>query len=160
MVTELGMPFCVVLACDPNANGRALFKEVCSCPTILSGAPVLLNHICASGITSPMMGYLIHSHRYISTELTHRFWDIQAQSSLNFGLSAHSRWLLHSSTQIMTVTPLALTSPSACVLTVGYSAIPQYHSRALSGSCRLIFAILSNTETDCRAFEIKTPPAS
>ena len=129
-VTELGMPFCVILACEPYANGPALFKEVCSCPTILSGTPALLNHIRASGITSPMTGYLIHSHQYISTELTHRFWDVQAQSSLNFGLSVHARWSLHLSTRIITVAPLALTSPSACILTVGYSAIPQYHSRA------------------------------
>ena len=55
-VTELGMPFCVVLACDPYKNGRALFKEVSSCPTILSSAPALLDHIRASGVTSPMTG--------------------------------------------------------------------------------------------------------
>ncbi len=79
MITELGMPFCVVLACDPYANGWALFKKVSSCPTILSSAPALLDHIRVSGVTSPMTGYLIHSHRYIRTEPTHRFWDIQAQ---------------------------------------------------------------------------------
>jgi len=62
-ITELGMPFCVILACDPYVNGRALFKEVSSCPTILSSAPALLDHIRASGVTSPMSGYLIHSHR-------------------------------------------------------------------------------------------------
>jgi hypothetical protein len=55
-VTELCMPFCVVLACDPYKNGRALFKEVSSCPTILSSAPALLDHIRASGVTSHMTG--------------------------------------------------------------------------------------------------------
>jgi hypothetical protein len=78
-ITDLGMPFCVVLACDPYANGRALFKEVSLCPNILSSAPALLDHIRASGVTSPMTGYVIHLHRYTSTEPTHRFWEIQAQ---------------------------------------------------------------------------------
>ena len=43
-IKELGMPFCVVLACDPYSSGR----ELCSCPTILSSAPALLDHIHAS----------------------------------------------------------------------------------------------------------------
>jgi hypothetical protein len=61
MITELGMPFNIVLACDPYANGWALFKEISLCPTILSSAPALLDHIHASGITAPLTGYLIHS---------------------------------------------------------------------------------------------------
>ncbi len=61
-ITDLGMPFCVALACNPYANGRALFKEVSLCLTIFSSAPTLLDHICASGVTSPMTGYVIHLH--------------------------------------------------------------------------------------------------
>ncbi len=77
-ITELGMPFNIVLACDPYANGQALFKEITLCPTILSSAPALLDHIRASSVTAPMTRYLIHLHRYMSMEPTHRFWDIQA----------------------------------------------------------------------------------
>jgi hypothetical protein len=77
-LTELGMPFNILLACDPYANGQALFKEISLCPTILSSALALLDHIRASGVTAPMTGYLIHSHQYTSMEPTHRFWDIQA----------------------------------------------------------------------------------
>jgi hypothetical protein len=77
-ITELGMPFKIVLACNPYANGHALFTEISSCPTILSSMPALLDHICASGNTAPLAGYLIHFHRYTSTEPTHRFWEIQA----------------------------------------------------------------------------------
>jgi hypothetical protein len=47
-ITELGMPFEIMLACNPCANGRALFTEISSCPTILSCVPALLNHIHAS----------------------------------------------------------------------------------------------------------------
>jgi hypothetical protein len=64
---------------QPLREWPGLFKEVSSCPTILPSAPALLDHICASGVTSPLTGYLIHSHKYISTKPTHRFWDIQAQ---------------------------------------------------------------------------------
>jgi hypothetical protein len=34
-ITELGIPFNIVLACDPYANGWALFKEISLCPIIL-----------------------------------------------------------------------------------------------------------------------------
>jgi hypothetical protein len=76
-ITELGMLFNIVTACNPYANGWALFKEISLCPTILSSAPALLDHIRASGITAPLTGYLIHLHRYTSMEPTHRFWEIQ-----------------------------------------------------------------------------------
>jgi hypothetical protein len=78
MITELGMLFKIVPACNPYANGRALFTEISSWSTILSSAPALLNHICASGNTAPLADYLIHSHRYTSMEPTHHFWEIQA----------------------------------------------------------------------------------
>ena len=45
---------------------------------ILSGASALLHHMQSSGITSIISGYLIHSHRYLTTKLTSRFWEIQA----------------------------------------------------------------------------------
>jgi hypothetical protein len=77
MIIELRMPFDIVLACDPYANGCALFTEICLCPTILLSAPTLPDHVHASGNTAPLTGYLIHSHRYTSTKPTHRFWDIQ-----------------------------------------------------------------------------------
>ena len=67
-----------VLACDPYANGRALFCDMCSGSTILSSASALLDHICASGTTALLTGYLIHSHWYTSTEPTHHFWDIHS----------------------------------------------------------------------------------
>jgi hypothetical protein len=162
MITELGMPFCVVLACDPYANGRALFKEVSSCPTILPSAPALLDHILASGVTSPLTGYLIHSHRYISTELTHRFWDTPAQIVTQLRIIR---------TLSMVV---AFVHPDHDCRAVGINFTQHLHSDgwvlsdttisfpsfgdSVPGSCRLIVAIHSNAKTDCRAFQIKTPP--
>jgi hypothetical protein len=69
-IRALGLPFTIVLACDPFANGRTLFQEIGVCPAILSSAPALLDHIRGSGITAPMSGYLIHSHCYTSTKPT------------------------------------------------------------------------------------------
>jgi hypothetical protein len=77
-ITELGMPFKIMLACNPYTICCALFTEISSYPTILCSAPALLNHIRASGNTALLAGYLIHSHRYTSTEPTHCFWEIQA----------------------------------------------------------------------------------
>jgi hypothetical protein len=43
---EHKLPFNVVLACNPFANKWALFKDVCTCPMILSSMPLLrLDHI-------------------------------------------------------------------------------------------------------------------
>jgi len=161
-ITELGMPFCVVLACDPYVNGRALFKEVSSCPTILSSAPALLDHIRASGVTSPMTGYLIHLHRYISTEPTHRFWNIQAQ------IGTQLRIIRALSMVVAFVHP----NHDCCAVGINFTqrlrsdgwvlsdttiSFPSFGD-SVSGSCWLIVAIHFNAETDCRAFEIKTPP--
>jgi hypothetical protein len=44
-ICEMNLPFNVVLACNTFANGRALFQEFIRCPTILSGAPALLDHV-------------------------------------------------------------------------------------------------------------------
>ena len=156
------MPFCVVLACDPYANGRALLKEVSLCPTILSGAPALLDHILAAGVISLMTGYLIHSHRCISTEPTHRFWDMQAQVVTQL-------WIIRALTMVV-----AFVHPDHDCHAIGINFTQHLRSDgwvlsntkilfpsfedSVSGSCWLIVAIHSNAGTDCRAFEIKTPP--
>ena len=75
---DVGLPFRIVLAADPFANGLALLQELTTCPTILSSAPALLDYIRGSGLTSKLMGYLIHSHRYQGSEPTRKFWDLQA----------------------------------------------------------------------------------
>jgi hypothetical protein len=61
-IQKHGLPFCITLDCDPFASGRALFKDMCERPMILSSAPALLDHVRGSGITAPLAGYLIHSH--------------------------------------------------------------------------------------------------
>ncbi len=67
------LPFHIKLACDPYESGRSLFQEFTSCKQIFSSATDLLNHIRASGDTSVIHGYLIHSNRYQTSETTSKF---------------------------------------------------------------------------------------
>jgi hypothetical protein len=57
-----GLPFRVILACDPFVHGPALDCDLSGCKMITDTAPAMLDYICGSGITSKLTGYLIHSH--------------------------------------------------------------------------------------------------
>ena len=86
MIRDRELPFQIFLAAYPFANGCTLLQELTMCPTILSGAPALLDHIRGSGLTSKLTGYLIHSHPYQVSKPTHKFWDLQAHIVTQFGL--------------------------------------------------------------------------
>ncbi len=156
------MPFEIVLSCNPHANGCALFTEISLCPTILSSALALLGHIHASGNTAPLAGYLIHSHQYTSTELTHHFWDIQ----------------VHIVLQLQTICSLSMVMAffhpdhNCCAVTINFTqqlcssgwiitdtpiSFPSFGDLVL-GTCCLIVTVHSNMEENCCAFEICTPP--
>ncbi len=77
-VQSRNLPFQVRLACDPSESGRSLFQEFTSCRLIFNSATDLLNHIRASGDTSVIHGYLIHSPRFQTSDTTTTFWQIQA----------------------------------------------------------------------------------
>jgi hypothetical protein len=75
-IRKHGLPFKVVLACNPFINGCTLFHELSECKLIVNSAQEMLDHIWGSGIISKVAGYIIHSHRCTSTEPTSHFWDI------------------------------------------------------------------------------------
>jgi hypothetical protein len=77
-IKQRTLPFSIILARNPYAHGHALFHKGAKCPTVLPSAGALLDHICASRNTCPINGYLIHSHRYQSSEPTTTFWSLQA----------------------------------------------------------------------------------
>jgi hypothetical protein len=84
----LGLQFAIVLASDKYANSHSLFTELSACTgPILGGCRALLDHIKASGITSKLSGYLVHSRRYNSTKPTSRFWQLQAAIVLQLWLT-------------------------------------------------------------------------
>lgn len=72
------LSFSVHYACDPHASGRSLFAEFGSANNIFSTGHEFLNHIRAAGDTTPLHGYLIHSHRFSSTDPTTKFWQLQS----------------------------------------------------------------------------------
>jgi hypothetical protein len=78
MISKRNLPFDVLLVCDPYAYERALFNKFTGCRCILPSAATLLDHICGSGDQSLLDGYLIHSHRYQTSEPTNVFWSLQA----------------------------------------------------------------------------------
>jgi hypothetical protein len=85
-IQSWNLPFQVQLACNPHESGRSLFQEFTSCCHIFSSATDLLNHIRASGDTSVIHGYLIHSPRFQTSETTTKFWQIQATIILQLHL--------------------------------------------------------------------------
>jgi hypothetical protein len=90
-VEKWNLPFQVVLACDPFEYGCALFHEFVCCPTVLHSATSLLDHIRGSGDQGHIHGYLIHSHRYQSSEPTSIFWGLQASIVQQLQLIRHLR---------------------------------------------------------------------
>ena len=63
-ILNRNLPFAISLACDPYESGRALFQEFAPTAKVFGSGNDLLNHIRASGKTSPLQGYLINSYRF------------------------------------------------------------------------------------------------
>ena len=73
-IQSWNLTFQVWLVCNPHESGRSLFQEFTSCCHIFSSATDLLNHICVSGDTSVIHGYLIHSSQFQTSKTTTTFW--------------------------------------------------------------------------------------
>jgi hypothetical protein len=66
------------MACNPYKLGRSLFQDFTSCRQIFGTANNMLNHIRASGETSVVHGYMIHSPCFQNSNTTTKFWQVQA----------------------------------------------------------------------------------
>jgi hypothetical protein len=77
-ISSCNLPFHVTLACDQYEYGRALFCEFATSATVLASSADLLHHICASGKTAQIHGYLTHSLLFNDSKRTSKFWQIQA----------------------------------------------------------------------------------
>ena len=160
-IHDRGLPFRIVLAADPFSNGRALFQELTTCPTILSGASALLDHIRGSGLTSKLTGYLIHSHRYQGSEPTRKFWDLQAHIVTQFrlirSLSVFAAFVHPDhdgrAVSVGLVTKLQADGWVISDTNISYAS----YGDSVSGTCRLIVGVHSNTERNCAKLEFKRP---
>ncbi len=65
-------------ACGQYKSGRALFCEFPSCNRIFISGNKMLDYIGASGDTSQIHGYLIHSSWFMDCDATSTFWQLQS----------------------------------------------------------------------------------
>jgi hypothetical protein len=63
-ISSRNLPFQIAIACNPYESGRALFQEFATGACVFGSGNDLLNHIWASGETSPIHGYLINSYEF------------------------------------------------------------------------------------------------
>ena len=161
-ISEKGMPFRIVLACNPYSNGRALFRSMTPCTHNFDGASALLDHVRSSGINSKLTGYLIHSHQYSGLDTTSHFWDLRSQ------IVAQLRIICALSIVVACVHPdhdnRAVSNSFAKKLTAdGWLVTEQQisfpnYGDSVVGVCRLIVAVHSNSAPDCSLFELCPPP--
>jgi hypothetical protein len=77
-IQSWNLPFCISISCNPYEVGCSLFQEFTSCHHIFSSANDMLHYIRASGDTSVIHGYLIHSPHFQTSKKTTTFWKLQA----------------------------------------------------------------------------------
>jgi hypothetical protein len=161
-ILKHGLPFCITLGCNPFASGRALFKEVCECPTILSSAPALPDHVCGSGITAPLAGYLIHSHRYSGTDPASKFWEVQANIVLQLhlirNLSIVVAWVHPDHDGRSFSTFLTKLKASGWIATDSLLRFGAFNDTITVTHC-LVMAIHSNVEERCKPLKLRIPPS-
>jgi hypothetical protein len=76
-IQSRNLPFRICLACNPYESGRSLFHEFAASAKVFNSGNDLLNHICGSGDTSVIHGYLINSYRFQTSKVTTSFWKLQ-----------------------------------------------------------------------------------
>jgi hypothetical protein len=162
-IWSLRLPFNITLSADPFVNGRSLFTGFSTTPSpILSGASALLHHVRSSGITSILLGYLIHSHRYLTTEPTSRFWEIQALIVMQLRLTRSLSIIMafmhpeHDS-RAVTLNFVNWLRKDGWIIT-DTSIMYSNFGDSVSGGCRFIVAIHHNTEASCPPFKVVAPP--
>jgi hypothetical protein len=126
------------------------------CPTILSGASALLDHVCSSGLKSKLTGYIVHSHRYQGSKPTQKFWDIQAHNVKSLSIFMA---FVHPDHDGCTVscgffTKLCNNSWLISDAQIVYTA----YRDPVAGSCHLIVGVHSNAEQNCTSLKFKTLP--
>ena len=77
-ITSNSLPFDILIAADPDASGRALFKDVGHVPIVLESCHDLLSHISSIKTDYVLDGYIIHFPRTIKHDSHLTFWRLQA----------------------------------------------------------------------------------
>ena len=72
------LPFDILIAADPDASGRALFKDVGHVPIVLESCHDLLSLISSRKTNYVLDRYIIHFPRTIKHDSHLTFWRLQA----------------------------------------------------------------------------------
>jgi hypothetical protein len=159
----LGLPFAIVLAFDEYAHSRSLFTELSTCTgPILGGRRALLDHIKASGITSKLSRYLVHSRHYDSTKPTSQFWQLQAAIVSQLRLTPSLLIVVvfvhpdHDSRAVSLQFINKLKSDGWLISNqmIQYSTFGD----SLADGCRLIIWVHLHTEEKCTPMVVVAPP--
>jgi len=170
-ILNRNLPFAISLACDPYESGRALFQEFAPTAKVFGSGIDLLNHIRASGETSPLQGYLINSYRFQSSEVTASFWKLQlsliAQLRLIRSLSMvvpviirdHDRRVVTSFVKGLTnalwkVKTMDISYDAIGTMDISYDAIGD----SVSDSCTILTAVHSACCRAASPLQLKASP--
>ena len=161
-IAAKNLAFNIVLASDPYAHNRALFKEFTKCPTILSGAKELLDHIRGSDERSQIHGYYAHSHRYASSEPTRKFWAMQhaiiTQLRTIRNLQIFAAVVHPDNDRKATATFITKCRSTGWIISRTELAFPDYGD-SIDGSTYVIIGVHETTDTTVAPLQLKTPPS-
>ncbi len=160
-INSQNIPFRVSLACDQYESGIALFREFTTCTMILASGTELLNYIRASGETSQIHGYLIHSLRFKDSKTTSTFWQLQGmivsqlrtlrdlQVVVAIVLSDHDG---------RCVTAFVKTMHSNGWKISKHDVTFPIHGDSIAGACHVIIGIHSSCASTVEPLLLKEPP--
>ena len=155
------LPFRVTLAADTTLSGRSCFKEFTNCQRILTGAKEMLDHVRSSGDTSPIDGYLIHSHDLSSASNVSAFWQIQASLVVQLRSIRNLPLFVaiishHATSRAITVFCNTL-SDSDWVISSTDLYFPDYGD-SVAGSARLLIGVHRLSTDSVAPVHLPTPP--
>jgi hypothetical protein len=162
MIASRNLPFHVKLACDQYELGCSLFCEFTNCNDIFSSGNDLLHHILASGNSSQIHGYLIHSLNFKVSNTTSTFWQVQSTTI------AQLRSLRNLQLVVAIIIP---DHDGHCVKHFARTlkAVGWFISQSddvsfpsigdtIAGSCNLLFRVHSSCTACIEPFELQSPP--
>ena len=160
-IQSCNLPFHVQLACNPFKLGCSLFQKFTSCPYIFGTANDMLNHIRSSGDTSVIYGYMIHSPPFQTSDMTTKFWQVQA------AIITDLRLIRSLSIVVATIHPdhdcHSVRNFSTNLKSKGWiiSSIFVHYpdlSNTVAGRCRIITAVHSSCASTAKPLQLKQPP--
>jgi hypothetical protein len=154
-------PFNVTIACDNYEHGRALFRKFLPCPHLFSSGNKMFHHICASGDTSHLHGYLIHSLHFWDSKTTSTFWQLQLLIATQLQTLRNLQMIVaiiipdHDGHCIKTFTQ-QLKSAGWCMLFFNNVFFPDL-GNSVAGQCNVVIVIHSSCATCVKLLELKPP---